>query len=130
MERNLNVDLRKAEPAPAGTHHSVIERHGQQSTARKRVPVEGTCGGEGQAQQPTQQRIDGWHERIRTLLNDAKAVGEISESIDTDIEASALWAYSSGIGQLGVLHPESFPPAHQTALIANYLNKLRSAPRS
>jgi len=74
--------------------------------------------------------VDGWYERIRTLLNDAKAVGEISESIDTDIEASALWAYSSGIGQLGVLHPESFPPAHQTALIANYLNKLRSAPRS
>ena len=74
--------------------------------------------------------VDGWYERIRTLLDDAKTAGEISESIDTDIEASALWAYSSGIGQLGVLHPESFPPAHQKTLIANYLKKLRSAPRS
>ena len=71
--------------------------------------------------------IDGWHERIRTLLDDAKTAGEISKSIDTAIEATALWAYSSGIGQLGVLHPKSFPPAHQKKLIANYLEKLRSA---
>jgi len=74
--------------------------------------------------------IDGWHKRIRALLNDAKIAGEISKSIDTDIEATALWAYSSGIGQLGVLHPESFPPAHQKVLIANYLEKLHTAPRS
>jgi len=71
--------------------------------------------------------IDGWRERIRTLLNDAKTAGEISKSIDTDIETNALWAYSSGIGQLGVLHPESFPPAHQRILITNYLEKLRTA---
>lgn len=70
--------------------------------------------------------VDGWHERIRALLNDAKSVGEIGQAIDTDIEASALWAYSSGIGQLGVLHPESFPPARQKALIANYLDMLRA----
>lgn len=70
--------------------------------------------------------VDGWHERIRALLNDAKSLGEIDRAVDTDIEASALWAYSSGIGQLGVLHPESFPPARQKALIANYLDKLRA----
>ncbi len=69
--------------------------------------------------------VEGWQERIRALLNDAKTAGEISAAIDTDIEASALWAYSSGIGQLGVLHADSFPPAHQKALIANYLDKLR-----
>jgi AcrR family transcriptional regulator len=69
--------------------------------------------------------VDGWQERIRVLLNDAKSAGEIGEAIDTDIESSALWAYSSGIGQLGVLHPDAFPPARQKALIANYLNKLR-----
>jgi hypothetical protein len=70
--------------------------------------------------------VGGWQERIRALLNDAKSAGEVSQAIDTDIEASALWAYSSGIGQLGVLHPDSFPPARQKALIANYLDKLRA----
>lgn len=69
--------------------------------------------------------VDGWQERIRVLLNDAKSAGQIHETIDTDVEASALWAYSSGIGQLGVLHPDSFPPRLQKALIANYLEKLR-----
>jgi AcrR family transcriptional regulator len=71
--------------------------------------------------------VDGWQERIRVLLNDAKSAGEISDATDTDIEASALWAYSSGIGQLGVLHPDSFPPSHQKALIGNYLEKLRAS---
>jgi AcrR family transcriptional regulator len=71
--------------------------------------------------------VAGWRQRIRSLLNDAKSDGEIGEEIDTDIEASALWAYSSGIGQLGVLHPDSFPPLRQKALIANYLDKLRAA---
>jgi AcrR family transcriptional regulator len=70
--------------------------------------------------------VDGWQERIRVLLNDAKSAGEIAEEIDTDIEASALWAYSSGIGQLGVLHPDAFPPSHQKALILNYLKKLQA----
>jgi len=70
--------------------------------------------------------VDGWHDRIRALLNDAKSAGEIADDIDTDVEASALWAYSSGIGQLGVLHPESFPPSRQKLLIANYLDKLRT----
>ena len=64
--------------------------------------------------------VDGWQERIRALLNDAKSSGEISETVDSDIEAGALWAYSSGIGQLGVLHPESFPPARQKALVEPY----------
>ena len=71
--------------------------------------------------------VDGWQERIRALLNDAKTAGEIAAQTDTDIEAGALWAYSSGIGQLGVLHPESFPPARQKTLIANYLDKLRAS---
>lgn len=71
--------------------------------------------------------VAGWRQRIRSLLNDAKSDGEIGEEIDTDIEASALWAYSSGIGQLGVLHPDSFPPRRQKALITNYLDKLRAA---
>jgi len=70
--------------------------------------------------------VDGWQERIRALLNDAKSSGEISEAVDCDIEAGALWAYSSGIGQLGVLHPKAFPPARQKTLIANYLEKLRT----
>lgn len=69
--------------------------------------------------------VDGWQERIRSLLNDAKSSGEIDASTDTDVEADALWAYSSGIGQLGVVHPDSFPPYRQKMLIGNYLAKLR-----
>jgi hypothetical protein len=38
----------------------------------------------------------------------------------------AVWAYSSGVGQLGLLHPESLPPDLQKSLIANYLDKLRA----
>ena len=71
--------------------------------------------------------VGGWQERIRALLKEAKSAGEISESIDTQIEASALWAYSSGIGQVGILHPDAFPPARQKALITNYLDKLRAS---
>ena len=71
--------------------------------------------------------VAGWQDRIRDLLNDAKARGEIDPAIDPEIEASALWAYSSGIGQLGVLHPDLFPPAHQKTLIVNYLSKLKAA---
>jgi AcrR family transcriptional regulator len=70
--------------------------------------------------------VAGWRERIRELLEDAIKAGEVDQAVDAGLEASALWAYSSGIGQLGVLHPESFPPARQKELIANYLQKLRS----
>jgi AcrR family transcriptional regulator len=70
--------------------------------------------------------VAGWRERIRELLEDAIKAGEVDEAVDAGLESSALWAYSSGIGQLGVLHPESFPPARQKELIANYLQKLRS----
>lgn len=69
--------------------------------------------------------VDGWRERIRALLDDARSVGEIRNNVDTDSEASALWAYSSGIGQLGILHPDLFSPERQRALVVNYLDKLR-----
>ena len=72
------------------------------------------------------QLIRGWLERITRLLNDARAAGEVRPDIDVSLEALALWAYSAGIGQLGLLHPEQLPAKRQRQLITAYLDKLRS----
>lgn len=71
--------------------------------------------------------VDGWLTRITALLSDAQDTGEISSTLDLDLEAMAVWAYSAGIGQLGLLHPESLPAKMQKQLITSYLDKLRSA---
>ena len=70
--------------------------------------------------------IGGWLERIRSLLADALEAGEISRDLDVESEAMAVWAYSSGVGQLGLLHPESLPPEFQKRLITTYLDRLRA----
>jgi AcrR family transcriptional regulator len=69
--------------------------------------------------------IGEWLSRIRDLLADAQRAGEIGESVDIDLEALAVWAYSAGIGQLGLLHPEWLPAGKQKKLISAYLDKLR-----
>jgi AcrR family transcriptional regulator len=69
--------------------------------------------------------IDGWLLRIRGLLRDAQQAGEISATIDVDVEALALWAYSAGIGQMGLLDPARLPPEVQKRLISAYLDRLR-----
>jgi DNA-binding transcriptional regulator YbjK len=69
--------------------------------------------------------VDGWLTRITSLLEDARQAGEVSATIDVELEAMAVWAYSAGIGQLGFLHPESLPAKMQKRLITSYLNKLR-----
>jgi len=69
--------------------------------------------------------IGEWLSRIRDLLADAQGAGEIGESVDVDLEALAVWAYSAGIGQLGLLHPEWLPAGKQKRLISAYLDKLR-----
>jgi len=71
--------------------------------------------------------IDGWLGRITQLLKDAREAGEISESLDIEFEAMAVWAYSAGIGQLGLLHAESLPAKLQKRLISAYLDKLRAS---
>ena len=71
--------------------------------------------------------IDGWLKRITELLEDAQQAGEISSALDIDREAMVVWAYSAGIGQLGLLHPESLPADLQKQLINEYLDKLRGA---
>jgi TetR/AcrR family transcriptional repressor of bet genes len=71
--------------------------------------------------------IDGWLTRITQLLRDAQKAGEISDMLDIDVEAVGVWAYSAGIGQLGLLHPESLPAKLQKRLITGYLDKLRQA---
>ncbi|MEE8340103.1 MAG: TetR family transcriptional regulator C-terminal domain-containing protein [Xanthomonadales bacterium] len=69
--------------------------------------------------------IDGWFTRIRELLDTAQAMGEIRADIDTAFEARAIWVYSAGIGQQGLLHPKLLPPKLQKKLITACLEKLR-----
>jgi AcrR family transcriptional regulator len=69
--------------------------------------------------------IDGWLARITGLLEDAQQAGEISGKLDVGFEAMGVWAYSAGIGQLSLLHPELLPVKLQKKLISAYLEKLR-----
>ncbi len=69
--------------------------------------------------------ISGWLDRIEALLREAQCDGEISREMAPDFEAMALWVYSAGIGQQGLLHPAMFPPEVQKKLISAYLEKLR-----
>jgi len=69
--------------------------------------------------------IDGWLTRITGLLEDAQQAGEISGKLDVGFESMGVWAYSAGIGQLSLLHPELLPVNLQKQLITAYLDKLR-----
>ena len=68
--------------------------------------------------------IEGWVARIRALLEEALALGEVEPGLDTEVEAMAIWVYSAGVGQQGLLHPAMFPAATQRKLISLYLDKL------
>ena len=69
--------------------------------------------------------IDGWLDRIERMLEDACKGGEISNELDCESEALAIWVFSAGVGQQGLLYPQRFPPARQRRLINAYLDKLR-----
>ncbi len=69
--------------------------------------------------------IDGWCNRIRGLLDEAQEAGEIRSDIDTAFEARAIWVFSAGLGQQGLLHSKLVPPKLQKKLITDYLEKLR-----
>jgi len=69
--------------------------------------------------------IAGWRGRIARLLEDAKQAHEIHQDLDVNFEAMAIWAYSAGVGQLGLLHPDMLPVKVQKQLISAYLDKLR-----
>jgi len=69
--------------------------------------------------------IDGWQATIAGQLEDAQRGGEIHEDMDVDFEAMALWAYTAGISQLSLLHPDLLPVAEQKHLVSAYLSKLR-----
>ena len=69
--------------------------------------------------------IDGWLERIAVLLEEARTSGEIGSDIDIKKEAMATWAFSAGLGQIGLLQPDALPPALQKQLVHDYLDKLR-----
>lgn len=69
--------------------------------------------------------IEGWLTRIERLLKEAQEAGEIRENLDIGFEAIGVWAYSSGMGQLSLLHRELLPVELQKQLISAYLDKLR-----
>ncbi|MEH6592707.1 MAG: TetR family transcriptional regulator C-terminal domain-containing protein [Halioglobus sp.] len=69
--------------------------------------------------------IEGWLGRITRLLEDALKAGEILPTVDVEREAMAAWAFSAGIGQMGLLQPDALPPDLQKRLITEYLDKLR-----
>jgi len=70
--------------------------------------------------------IGGWVERIRHLLQEAEERGELRPGLDIEFESLAIWVYSAGIGQQGLLHPAMFPAKVQKKLITAYLDKLKS----
>lgn len=69
--------------------------------------------------------IEGWLTRIRQMLEEARALGEVRADLDCESEALAVWAFSSGIAQQGLLQPRTLPPGRQRKLIAVYLDRLR-----
>lgn len=71
--------------------------------------------------------VNGWLVRISRLLRDAQDSGEIRRELDVHSEAVAIWAYSAGIGQMSLLHPDLLSPGLQEQLISAYLDKLRQA---
>ena len=70
--------------------------------------------------------IGGWIERIRHLLQEAQQRGELRPGLDIGFESLAIWVYSAGIGQQGLLHPAMFPARVQKKLITAYLDKLKA----
>ena len=71
--------------------------------------------------------INGWLARIAGLLADAKRAGEVDSELDVEFEAMALWTFSAGVGQMGLLDRKLLPPGKQKKLIMAYLDKLRLA---
>jgi len=69
--------------------------------------------------------IEGWLERIENLIRDAQKAGEVRADLDARFEAMAIWVYSAGISQQGLLHPGRLTPQQQKKLIGSYLDKLR-----
>jgi len=74
--------------------------------------------------------IAGWLERIQQLLQDAQKRGELRPGLDIEFESLAIWVYSAGIGQQGLLHSKVFPARVQKQLISAYLDKLRPVSQS
>ncbi len=73
-----------------------------------------------------QELIDGWLARIEQALREAREDGEITPGIHPGREAMAVWAFSSGLGQVGLLQPDSLSSTQQKRLIRDYLARLRA----
>ncbi|MFT5500353.1 MAG: AcrR family transcriptional regulator [Woeseiaceae bacterium] len=71
--------------------------------------------------------ISGWLDRIQGLLRQARDSGEIRANLDVEFEAKAIWAFSAGVGQMGLLDPGTLPEGLQKTMISAYLDKLRSS---
>lgn len=70
--------------------------------------------------------IAGWLARIEGLLQQAQETGEIDAELDLQFEAKAVWAFSAGVGQMGLLDRDAAPETLQKSMISAYLDKLRA----
>ena len=70
--------------------------------------------------------IKGWLDRIEAELRVARETGEVADDLDVEAEAMALWVFSSGLGQNGLLHPDWLSPDRQKAMIRSYLQRLQA----
>ena len=69
--------------------------------------------------------IQGWLDRIEAELRIAREAGEVADDLDVESEAMAIWVFSSGLGQNGLLHPDWLPPDRQKRMIRSYLQRLK-----
>ncbi len=69
--------------------------------------------------------IQGWVDRIAGLMFRAQQAGELQSGLDIPAEALAVWAFTAGIGQQGLLHPGMLPPEVQRGLVVDYVARLK-----
>ena len=65
-----------------------------------------------------------WRALVRGLLHDAQRRRELPGRLDAAREADAVVAFVDGIGISATLEPARMPPAHQLALVDEYLRRL------
>lgn len=66
-----------------------------------------------------------WREIVKSLIEDGKAAGELSGSLDAEREADAVVALVDGLGVQAVFESERLTPEIQDALVSDHLLRLK-----
>ncbi|MEP6659866.1 MAG: TetR/AcrR family transcriptional regulator [Acidimicrobiales bacterium] len=70
---------------------------------------------------------DRWQAIVKTLVEEAKALGEFPAGLDADAAATQLVTFVDGLGVDALLYPERFPPAAVHSLLDRQLRMLGAA---